>query len=90
METNFYRVEGQTDPTEITKRDGTKMNKCFVRLKELGSEYSDEFYAVVLGNGASVKYQKGELVAAQLRFSTHENNGAFYQDVVAQEIVRLK
>ena len=52
METNFYRVEGQTDPTEITKRDGTKMNKCFVRLKELGSEYADEFYAVVLGRSA--------------------------------------
>ncbi len=62
------------------------MPKCYVRLKELGNEYADEYIAAVLGNGASVRYQKGEIVSVSLRFQTHEN----YQDVVAQEIVKLK
>ncbi len=90
MTARILRVEGQTDPTTITKKDGTQMPKCYVRLKELGNEYADEYIAAVLGNGASVRYQKGELVSVSLRFQTHENNGAFYQDVVAQEIVKLK
>jgi len=38
---------------------------------------------------ANVKCEDGCLVAATLRFQTHEHNGAEYQDVVATEIVAM-
>ena len=89
METRILRVEAQTEPTQVTKKDGTQIAKCYVRLKELGSDYSDEYQAAVLGNLATVKLEKGELVVASLRFQTHEANGAVYQDVTAQDLQRL-
>ncbi len=91
MATKILRVTGQTEPIEVTskKQEGKKIQKCIVRLKPIGDDYT-EFVAVVLGNGATVKYQKNELVVADLSFTSHESNGAFYQDVLAREIVKLK
>jgi hypothetical protein len=59
-----------------------------IRLKEL-NEYGDEFLVVMLGNLASCRFATGKTVAASLRFSTHESNGQFYQDIVANDIVDL-
>ena len=83
------RVAGQTEPIEVTsrKQEGQKIHKCFVRLKEIGD---NEYVAAVLGNGATVKYAEGAIVAADLSFSSHENQGVYYQDVLAREIVVLK
>ena len=86
----ILRVVGQTEPTVVTKKDGTQIQKCYIRLKELGNDFSDDYQATILGNGATVKYQEGELVAADLSFSSHENQGVYYQDVLAREIVKLK
>ena len=38
---------------------------------------------------ANVKCEDGCLVAATLRFQTHEHNGAEYQDVTATEVIPL-
>lgn len=86
----ILRVVGQTEPTAVTKKDGTQIQKCYIRLKELGNDFSDDYQATILGNGATVKYQEGEIVAASLRFQTHESNGTYFQDVMVQEIVKLK
>jgi hypothetical protein len=85
------RVAGQTEPIEVTsrKQEGQKIHKCFVRLKEIGDNYT-EYVAAVLGNGATVKYAEGAIVAADLSFTSHESQGVFYQDVLAREIVVLK
>lgn len=87
----ILKVVGQTEPIEVTskKQEGQKIQKCIIRLKEIGDNYT-EYVATVLGNGATVKYQEGELVAADLSFSSHENQGVYYQDVLAREIVKLK
>ena len=57
----------------------------------IGGDYAEEFYAVAFGENATQKLEQGELVAVNLRFSTHVNNdnGAIYQDVVAQGIQKL-
>ena len=86
----ILRVVGQTEPTAVTKKDGSQIQKCYIRLKELGNDFSDDYQATILGNGAMVKYQEGEIVAASLRFQTHENQGVYYQDVLAREIVKIK
>ena len=82
----ILRVVGQTEPIEVTskKQEGQKIQKCII-----GDNYT-EYVATVLGNGATVKYQEGELVAADLSFSSHENQGVYYQDVLAREIVKIK
>ena len=36
-----------------------------------------------------LKFAEGSVVAASLEFRTHESNGAYYQDVVARDIVEL-
>ena len=87
--TKILRVEAQTEPTTVNKKDGTQMQKCFVHLKGLG-QYPQEYYGAVLGNNATVRFQKGDLVAADISFAVHENNGAKYQDVLVKEIVKLK
>ena len=93
METFIFKVVSQGDVTYIpsTKQEGGQLAKCNVHLKGIGGDYAEEFYAVAFGENATQKLEQGELVAVSLRFGTHVNNdnGAIYQDVVAQGIVRL-
>ena len=58
-------------------------------LRELGGDYEDEYQCAVFGNLAQCKFTPGKTVAASLRFSTHESGGAWYQDIVANDMVKL-
>ena len=60
-----------------------------IRLKELGGNYEDEYICAMFGNLALCKFAEGDVVVAALRFQTHESNGLFYQDIVANEIVKI-
>ena len=88
METRIYKVvaQGETFTVPSKKQEGGQLAKCMIRLKELNG---DEFLVVMLGNLASCRFATGKTVAASLRFSTHESNGQFYQDIVANDIVDL-
>lgn len=87
----ILRVVAQTDVHYIPskKQEGSQLAKCLIRLKELGGQYENEYLVTLLGNLASCQFAEGELVAAALRFQTHEVNGQFYQDIVANELVKL-
>ena len=93
MITEIFKVVSQTEPVYVQskKQDGGQLAKCNVHLKGIGGDYAEEFYAVVFGENATQKLEQGELVAVSLRFGTHVNNdnGAVYQDVVAQGIVKI-
>lgn len=65
------------------------MSKCNIVLKELGGKYENSYVATILGEQAKTRFDKDELVAAALRFSTREYNGQVYQDIVVSEIVKL-
>lgn len=65
------------------------MSKCNIVLKELGGKYENSYVATILGEQAKMRFDKDELVAAALRFSTREYNGQVYQDIVVSEIVKL-
>ena len=43
----------------------------------------------MLGNLALCRFYEGDVVAATLRFSTHDFQGQTYQEVLATDIVKL-
>ncbi len=91
MVTKVLKVMAQTDAVMVPskKQESGQIAKSMLRLKELGGEYEDEFVCAVFGDLAQQKWLSGKLVVAALRFQTHEANGAYYQDVVINEIVPI-
>lgn len=91
MQTKICKVIAQTEPVYVQskKSENGQLAKCYIRLRELGGDYEDEYQAALLGNIALCKFATGKAVVASLRFSTHEANGAYYQDIVATDIVLI-
>lgn len=89
MYKTLCRVVGQTEPVSVQTKNGELM-KCYIRLKEIGGDFANEFNAAVLGNLAQVNFLKDELVSACLRFRVNEREGNIYQDITATEIIRMK
>ena len=88
MQTKILKVVAQTEAVYVPSRkaDGGQVAKSAIRLKELGGGYEDEYVCALFGNLAECKFVAGDLVAAALRFQTHESNGVSYQDVVATDV----
>ena len=88
MVTKILKVIAQGEPMYVQskKSENGQLAKCYIRLKEMGGDYEDEYLCAMYGNLALCKFTPGKLVVAALRFQTHESNGAFYQDIVASEI----
>lgn len=92
MQTYICHVVSQSDVTYIpsTKQEGGQLAKCIIRLKEFGGgKFGNEYVCTVFGNLSQCRFSEGELVVASLRFQMHEVNGAFYQEVIANDIVEL-
>jgi hypothetical protein len=92
METNIYRVVWQGDATYVAsqKAESGQLAKCVIRLKEFGgSKYGNEYVCTMFGNLAQCRFYEGDMVVASLRFQVHEVNSSLYQEVVANEIIKL-
>lgn len=87
--THIFKVVSQTQPTTVTKQDGTNIQKSSLFLQDIGSQYADSYACTLLGNNATVTYLPNDLVLASLRFTAREHNGNFYQDILVQDIFRL-
>ncbi len=92
MKTIIAKVISQTEPTYVPskKQENGQLAKSYIRLRELGGDYEDEYNCTMFGNLAECKFAVGKTVVASLRFQTHESNGSYFQDVVANEIVTLQ
>ena len=92
MKTIIAKVIAQTEPVYVQskKSENGQLAKSYIRLRELGGDYEDEYNCTMFGNLAECKFAVGKKVVAALRFSTHEANGAWYQDIVANEIVTIE
>ena len=92
MQTKILKVVAQTEPVYVSskKTENGQLAKCMIRLKELGGDYEDEYICVMFGNLALCKFAEGKIVVASLRFQTHESNGSYFQDVVANDIIMVK
>ena len=92
MKTNVFRVVSQGVVTYIpsTKQEGGQLAKCLIRLKEFGgSKFGNEYACTMFGNLAQCRFFEGDLVVASLRFQVHEVNGAMYQEIIANDVVKL-
>ena len=92
MQTNIFRVVSQGVVTYVAsqKAESGQLAKCLIRLKEFGGgKFGNEYACTMFGNLAQCKFYEGDLVAASLRFQVHEVNGAVYQEVIANDVVKL-
>lgn len=92
MQTNIYRVVSQGDVAYIAsqKAEGGQLAKCVIRLKEFGSgKFGNEYIATLFGNLAGCRFAEGDLVVASLRFQVHEVNGAVYQEIIANDVIKI-
>ena len=91
MKTIIAKVIARTEPVYVQskKSENGQLAKSYIRLRELGGDYEDEYNCTMFGNLAECKFNVGKTVVASLRFQTHESNGAYYQDIVANDIQPL-
>ncbi|MBO4565459.1 MAG: hypothetical protein J5720_08495 [Bacteroidaceae bacterium] len=92
MQTKICKVVEQSSVVYVPskKQENGQLAKSMIRLRELGGDYEDEYICAMFGNLAQCKFAEGCIVVASLRFQTHESNGSYFQDVVANEIQPLK
>ena len=102
METKILRVvrQGEAFGVQSAKAEGGSIQKCNIVLRELGGSrsaegrlqgktFENEFVCAMLGNLAACKFYEGDVVAATLRFSTHEYQGQTFQEILATDIVKV-
>lgn len=89
MNTQIFKVISQGEAQTYQKTDGSILQKCPIRLKELGGKYASEYAATLLGGAALCRFREGELVAAVLYFTTHDYEGRTYQDIAVQDIEKI-
>jgi len=92
MQKAILRVVSQGVVTYVSssKQEGGQLAKCVIRLKEFGSSrYGDEYACTMFGNLAQCRFAEGDLVAASLRFQVHEVNGTVYQEVIANDLIKI-
>ena len=90
--TNIYYVVSQTEASYVAsqKAEGGQLAKCIIRLKEFGGgKFGNEYACTMFGNLAQCRFYEGDLVVASLRFQVHEVNGTVYQEVVANDVVKI-
>ena len=93
MQTNIYYVVSQTDVSYVAsqKAESGQLAMCVIRLREFGgSKFGNEYACTMFGNLSQCRFYEGDLVAASLRFQVHEVNGAIYQEVVVNDVVKLQ
>ena len=88
METKSMRVVQQSEAFAVQsqKAENGQTMKCNIMLQEMGGKYENQYVAAILGNLATNKFTPGDIVAATMRFSTREYNGAHYQDILVTDI----
>jgi len=83
------RIVSQGETINITKADGSTMQKCVVVMRELGGQYGDTFAANAFGQLAQWQFKPNEVYAVALRFAVHEHNGQMYQETILQDCCRI-
>ena len=92
METKILRVvrQGEAFSVQSSKQESGSLQKCTIVLRELGgSKYENEYVCTMLGNLAGCRFYEGDLVAATLRFSTHEYQGQVFQEILATDVAKI-
>ena len=92
METKILRVvrQGEAFSVQSKQSENGQIQKCNIVLKELGgSKFENEYVCAMLGTLAACRFYEGDVVAATLRFSTHEYQGQTFQEILATDVVKI-
>ena len=92
METKILKVvrQGEAFNVQSQKAESGQIQKCNIVLRELGgSKFENEYVCSMLGSLAGCRFNEGDMVAATLRFSTHEYQGQVFQEILATDIVKI-
>ena len=82
--------QGEAFNVQSQKNEGGQIQKCNILLKELGgSKFENEYACAMLGNLAACRFYEGDVVAATLRFSTHEYQGQVFQEILCTDLIKL-
>ena len=93
METKILKVvrQGEAFSVQSSKSDSGTIQKCNIVLREMGGgKFENEYVCAMLGNLAACRFYEGDVVAATLRFSTHEYQGQTFQEILATDMVKIK
>ncbi|MDO4984803.1 hypothetical protein [Xylanibacter ruminicola] len=93
METKILKVvrQGEAFGVQSSKTENGTIQKCNIVLREMGGgKFENEYVCAMLGNLAACRFYEGDVVAATLRFSTHEYQGQVFQEILATDIVVIK
>ena len=91
MQAKILKVvrQGEAFSVQSAKSDNGTIQKCNIVLREMGGKYENEYVCAMLGNLAACRFYEGDVVAATLRFSTHEYQGQVFQEILVTDIVKL-
>ena len=91
METKILKLvrQGEVFSVQSAKAEKGQIQKCNIVLRELGGKFENEYVCAMLGNLAGCRFFEGDVVAATLRFTTHEYQGQTFQEILATEITKL-
>ena len=92
MQVKILKVvrQGEAFSVQSAKAETGQIQKCNIVLREMGGgKFENEFVCAMLGNLAACRFYEGDVVAATLRFSTHEYQGQTFQEVLLTDIVKL-
>ena len=91
MDAKILKVvrQGEAFSVQSSKSDNGTIQKCNIVLREMGGKYENEYVCAMLGNLAACRFNEGDVVAATLRFSTHEYQGQVFQEILVTDIVKL-
>ena len=91
METKILRVvrQGEAFGVQSAKAESGTIQKCNIVVREMGGKYENEYVCAMLGNLATCRFSEGDVVAATLRFSTHEYQNQVFQEILVTDIVKL-
>ena len=92
MEVKILKVvrQGEAFGVQSSKSDNGTIQKCNIVLREMGGgKFENEYVCAMLGNLAACRFYEGDVVAATLRFSTHEYQGQVFQEILVTDIVKL-
>ena len=93
METKILKVvrQGEAFSVQSAKAETGTIQKCHIVLRELGGgKFENEYVCAMLGNLAACRFYEGDVVAATLRFSTHEYQGQVFQEILVTDVVKIK
>lgn len=92
MQAKILKVvrQGEAFSVQSAKAESGTIQKCNIVLREMGGgKFENEYVCAMLGNLAACRFYEGDVVAATLRFSTHEYQGQVFQEILCTDIVKL-